>query len=48
MAFLHKATVGGQAVYKWPKTGDIDDVHKSNNFFSPVSLENVFEFSFCS
>ena len=31
--FLHKATVGGQAIYKWPKIDDIDDVHVSNIFF---------------
>ena len=45
MKFLHKATVGGQAVYKWPKTDDIDHVHVSNIFFGPVKLEGVFEFS---
>ena len=27
MKFLHKATGGGQTVYKWPKTDDIDHVH---------------------
>ena len=32
MKFLHKATLGGQAVYKWPKTDDI------------VTLEGVLEF----
>ena len=31
MKFLHKATLGGQAVYKWPKTDDI------------VTLESVLE-----
>ena len=45
MTFFHKATVGGQAVYKWPKTNDIDDVHVSNIFFRPVTLEGVFDFS---
>ena len=33
MTFLHKATVGGQAVHTWPKTDDIDDVHVSISFF---------------
>ena len=33
MKCLHKATLGGQSVYKWPKTDDI------------VTLEGVLEFS---
>ena len=45
MTFLHKATVGEQAVYKWPKTDDSDDVHVSNIFFRPVTLEGGFDFS---
>jgi len=45
MKFLHKVTVDGKALYKWPKTDDIDNVHLSNIFFGPVVLEGVFEFS---
>ena len=45
MKFLHIAIVGGEAVYKWPKTDDIDNVQVSNVFFGPVALEGVFEFT---
>ena len=45
MKYQDKETVGGQAVYKFPKTDDINDVHVSNIFFGPVTLEGVFEFS---
>ena len=36
---------GGQAMYRWHKADDIDNVHVSNVFFGPVALEGVFEFT---
>ena len=45
MNFLHIAIVAGEAVYKWSKTDDIDNVHVSNIFFGPIALEGVFEFT---
>ena len=41
MTFLHKATLGGQAIYKWPRQMTLMMFMYQISFFRPVPLEGV-------